>query len=561
MVTGKHYRFLFYVLTIFLALAAFFGQAPPVSAANQVAANSALNLRSGPSTNYKILEKVSAGSKLTVITSSKGWYNVSTIKGVKGWVAGWLVAQVKAANTNTGSNSSPSKPAAVTVAKTLVVTGTTVNVRSGPATTYTKVAIVKKGEQYQASKLQLDWYYIKLTNGKYGWLSKTFVQEKTEPSRGGTTSIPTKFDKKVFITGSTVNIRTGPSTSSAITVQAVQYDEFGYIAEKDGWYNIALSPTKIGWVSKTLAKLTAYNESLYKVTEVTTDVYDDHKISFILTGNGAINYKKTVLTEPNRLVLELKGFDAAQEAGSYNIEHGLLTGYSLIQASSAPSVAKLTLNLSSKCGYTIGLSPDKQTLTVVVSDGLLSTKKIVLDAGHGDFDPGAIGGNGLKEKDVNLDIATRLAEYLRAFGADVTLTRSDDTFVTLTNRAKAANELGADIFISIHANSNTNNTVGGTSTYYYAPSTRPDLYAQAEERRKLAQAVQDEMVKAVGRRNIGILTNQLAVLSGTQMPSILVETAFVSNPEEEALLNDPVIRDKFAQAISQGILNYFSSQN
>lgn len=607
----------------------------PTSAATQVAATSEANLRSGPSTSYKIVGKVAKGEKLSVLGTSKGWYNISKSNGSKGWIAGWLVSQVKTTVPAT------TKTAAVTSTK-VTVTGTTVNVRSGPGTNYAKVVVAKKGQQFQVIRLANGWYNISLGSGKTGWIISSLVQVvQATPSRSGTSitlekvavtgttlnlrkgpganyatigqvkkgqqyyvirrqtgwcnllisstkngwvsdkyvktiktasggtttsapasntsTVPTNFAKKIIITGSVVNIRTGPATTYSVTSQVKRYDEFGFIQEKNGWYRVALSAAKTGWITKTLASLVPSSYSTGEVISVNTDVYSADQVSIIIKGSAPINFRKTVLTNPNRTVIDLIGFNPGKAAGSKTLAvNNMLQSYYLSQYTVLPRVARLTINQTKSCYFSTSLSGDKKTLTLTYRDGgILAGRKIVVDAGHGDFDPGAIGQTGLKEKNVNLDIATDLAEDLRALGADVTMTRSDDTFVGLYDRSGIANNLGADLFISVHSNSSTSSSANGTSTYYYAPASRTDLAAQAKQRLYLAQVVQTELVKAVGRKNLGVLTNQLAVLSTTKMPSILVETAFISNPTEEKLLGDPTTQGKFAQGICNGVVDYF----
>ena len=123
-----------------------------------------------------------------------------------------------------------------------------------------------------------------------------------------------------------------------------------------------------------------------------------------------------------------------------------------------------------------------------------------------------------------LAIANRLKKQLEAVGAFVLMTRAGDTNLTLAGRAALANRNNADAFISIHANANYSASISGTSTYYYGGSGQPAV------RKKLAGLVQTEMVKSLGRINRGVLTANFAVLRETTVPSILVETAFISNP-------------------------------
>lgn len=187
----------------------------------------------------------------------------------------------------------------------------------------------------------------------------------------------------------------------------------------------------------------------------------------------------------------------------------------------------------------------------------ISGKTIVIDPGHaslqsGASDPGAIGPHGVYEKNVVLAIAIRLKDQLEAAGATVLMTRTGDTNLSLTGRAALANLHQADVFVSIHANANTSSAINGTSTYYYG-----GVSGQAEVRKKLAQAVQSELVQSLGRQNRGVLSASFVVLRETVVPSILVETAFLSNPTEEALLTDGDFQELAAVGITNGLIRYF----
>ncbi|AEG59381.1 N-acetylmuramoyl-L-alanine amidase [Desulforamulus ruminis] len=179
-------------------------------------------------------------------------------------------------------------------------------------------------------------------------------------------------------------------------------------------------------------------------------------------------------------------------------------------------------------------------------------KIVMLDPGHGGVDPGAIGPTGVREKDITLAVAQRVASILSPV-VDVRLTRDTDTsysHVTSTDlsiRARLANQAGADCFVSIHCNSATNNTAGGTETYHYPGSILGNT---------LAKAVHTCVIPALGRVDRGIKTANFAVLRETNMPACLVEMAFISNPTEEALLGSAAFQETAATAIAQGIAEY-----
>ncbi len=185
------------------------------------------------------------------------------------------------------------------------------------------------------------------------------------------------------------------------------------------------------------------------------------------------------------------------------------------------------------------------------STSLLQGKTIVIDPGHGGHDPGAVGRSfNLTEKFVNLDTSLRLAKLLESAGARVILTRSTDVFITLGNRAAMANNAKADLFVSVHANAHSNRAIGGTETYY-------NTSYRSGDSQRLASVVQQELVRELKLRDIGVKTAGFYVIRHTTMPSILVELAFLSNAREEGLLNQAAFRQRSAEAILRGIHRYF----
>ena len=191
-------------------------------------------------------------------------------------------------------------------------------------------------------------------------------------------------------------------------------------------------------------------------------------------------------------------------------------------------------------------------------NSILNGKRITVDPGHGGSDPGAVGKSGLMEKAVTLAISSELQKLLTSAGAKVVMTRSGDYDVhsagasdveELQARVNVARKAKADMFISIHVDSFSDPSAGGTSTYYYPKSPQDQL---------LAAEVQKGLVGQLGLYNRGWRENDFYVLKYTNVPSILVEAAFISNPTEEAKLRQADFVKKAAQGIYSGIVRYYS---
>jgi N-acetylmuramoyl-L-alanine amidase len=171
---------------------------------------------------------------------------------------------------------------------------------------------------------------------------------------------------------------------------------------------------------------------------------------------------------------------------------------------------------------------------------------VVIDPGHGGKDPGAIGIGGTREKDIILPISLRVAEVLQQNGVQVLLTRDSDYFVSLPGRVQMAERANADVFVSIHANSVGLNRpeVSGLETYYYDSGLG------------LARAVHNRILQSVNVRDRRVRKARFYVLRKISMPSILVETGYLTGREDIAKLRNPTYQNQMAEAIAQGILQY-----
>lgn len=185
-----------------------------------------------------------------------------------------------------------------------------------------------------------------------------------------------------------------------------------------------------------------------------------------------------------------------------------------------------------------------------------SDKTIVIDAGHGGHDPGAVP-NGVKEKDVNLAVALKLNESLRNKGYNTIMTRDDDNFVDLDERANIANRNQADIFISLHSNSIGNSDISGIQVLY-CPAFDSEL--KEKDNYPLSDALMDEIIKGTGAVNKGILKRpRLVVLRKTAMPAALIEMGFLTNSEDAKNLQDDAYQDIMVDSIIKGIERYFET--
>ncbi len=221
----------------------------------------------------------------------------------------------------------------------------------------------------------------------------------------------------------------------------------------------------------------------------------------------------------------------------------------------------------------------------------LKIGRIVVDAGHGGHDSGTLGPDGIEEKDVVLDVSLRLGKLLKQrLGADVIFTRSDDTFIPLETRTAIANKAQADLFVSVHANSSSDPSARGVETYYLNFTSSPEslelaarenavsqqsihqlsdlvkkiaLHDKIDESREFASDVEKYLYDGLdqgnpGLKDRGVKQAPFVVLIGANMPSILAEISFLTNPDDAHQLRDPNYRQRIAESLYRGVARYIS---
>ena len=287
------------------------------------------------------------------------------------------------------------------------------------------------------------------------------------------------------------------------------------------------------------------------------------------------DYTVFTLENPQRIVIDVSGTQATTLQAAKPELHAPVVGTGPVDA-----IAKV-----------LEKTPEEKPLKVTLPSSTLpgSLRRIVVDAGHGGKDPGAIGPTGVMEKDVTLAMAKRLAVRLeKELGCQVVLTRDKDVFLPLEERTAIANRVGADLFISVHANASNNRNAQGIETYYLnfskndkaaAVAAREngtslkqvgdlelilfDLMANAKinESSRLAAEIQKSLVDHLGRhysdvKNHGVRQGPFYVLLGANMPSVLVEAAFISNKTEESRLGSSKYQDHAATAIARAVRTF-----
>lgn len=309
---------------------------------------------------------------------------------------------------------------------------------------------------------------------------------------------------------------------------------------------------------------------------------EEEKITFYFTTTGPVQYEwRRLLPPDNRYFIDIPNTLYSKELFEKKFSACYITGLKVEQIKKKPEpVVRITLNL--EVPSVINIEPDPKAPHIIKIEVLAKTLPnpqvvqrqgfgvtslpvrggivICIDPGHGGGDPGACNSSyGLQEKHITLDISLRLASMLRKAGWNVVMTRTTDRDVSfagssdareLGDRVNVANSCRAQLFVSIHINASTGSGAHGTSTHCIKDIDYP-----------LANAIQQHLVAANGRRNIGVITDGFYVARHTTMPAALVECAFISNPTEAALLSGTAFRQQCAEGIFNGLMAYAKQNN
>lgn len=589
-------------------VAAWLVSAPGVaqSARSAVITGSIVNVRQEPTTQAARVSQVKAGDVVQIIGERNDWYQVKTASGKEGWIANWLLSLE---TTQTPAETVPTPPTPVNPAppvqavnKAVIVTGSVVNIRQGGSLDYPTITKVNGGTELKVLAQQGDWLKVQLADGRQGWIAGWLTVDKdSQPlpqpekyiselkltldnekvlafnnlgdklvvSLSGVTNSQYQITRvngnRLFIELKSANLRemVQPLDNWGVTEIQVKQNALVITFDKDFQHKFKYNNSG----KKVEIDITYPAELLIPVKQIKLNPQESQSVVQIAAGRK-INYS-TQEAGPNKIVIDLPQSSlqlASKNEAEQNVNYGPIRKITSRQL--APDMVRIEAELAPGAQYQVSQQDDYIVLGARLGkSGGLAGKTIVIDPGHGSIqpggwtDPGAVGKVlKLMERDVNLAVALKLQQLLTQQGAKVVMTHSTGrTYLSLAGRADVANNIGADIFVSIHSNSNSNSAISGTSVYYYAPTWHSELSSQRWLRQRLALSIQNELVKAGGRKDIGILEESFAVLRETKVPSVLVEMAYLSNPEEERLLATDQFRYQMALGIFRGIENYFKS--
>lgn len=335
----------------------------------------------------------------------------------------------------------------------------------------------------------------------------------------------------------TVNVRSAPDIGAQIIGKLSKGDTIVAFDEQHGWV-LTYYGGDVAWVAQhhlipinnSAESIAAASETVSETITVTTN--NVH----VRSGPGT-----------NHTIIDSTGYgdtyNSVETAGDWhkislaNGSTGWIAGW---LTDDATSVETITAPTSSESNETVVEAKN--------SSGSLEGYTIVLDPGHGGKDPGAIGLNGVYEKDLSMSTTDKVETQLLDAGANVTMTRTDDDFIPLDRRTLISHETQADAFISLHYDAFPILSVNGVTTYFHSNGTD----------RNLAEEIQASLASTVNLQDRGILQGDYRVLRNNNAPSVVTELGFLTNQSDLTTIQTADYQDKVAQAISNGLKNYFN---
>ena len=516
----------------------------------------------------------------TTIVEGQEWYQVvDTNGGDAMWIAGWLTKVAEDQSNNTSSNAgnihidSASDTVNSMVGQVIAISSNNIKLYADTKKSAAVVGQTTNGESYTILAAKeadgVMWYQVKMKIGARAWISAQDI--KNAALTHTTVSTEVKVGSDIIVNANSVNLREAP-VNGAVASMVNKGERFTVLAIKtvngDDWYQVKTTSGKQVWIASWLT--------------VAANVYENTLVTGNTASTGALTQLQLVSVEEgqDKTVIRLQ-HGMGNAVNTLNVSHTSLTllvdnvyltgslqgNYvdgpleALKAQAASGTVVNLTLTLQYGAYCAIAEEGNQLVITVYSQrsgGNVLENKLIVIDPGHG-VDPGAIGKvYGVTDANVGLTVGLKLRDLLESQGATVIMTRETDVRVALNDRPALANQVEADLFVSIHGNSIEGRPEkNGIETYYYAPSTNAQLYAQSVVRSSFAQHVSDGLGLVTGRPS-EVRTANYAVLRENNHPSVLVEVGYLSNAEEEALLATDEYRIKLSEGIFIGILNYFN---
>lgn len=409
----------------------------------------------------------------------------------------------------------------------VTVLASTLNVRYGPGLSHEILTQVQEEDQLDILGEENEWYKVRLNTDQIGWVASWLVENEE-----------VSLENQLYgrITVPEVNVRQFSTASSNVLGTVEQGEEFPILYRENDWVQILFNK-QVAWIHSDLIE----NVDQLAQSESSAVTADSIRIRI---GETPINVRKQPSVDSDVLTTlrTAEEFDVlSNENDWYQIE--LPNGSKGFVAS---WVAETVTDETDSSG-------EPQSDTESVSSHYATTlaeATIVIDPGHGGYDPGAVATSGFTEKEITLSTALMLADRLESAGANVILTRDTDEYVSLNDRVYYGHRARADVFISLHYDSiEKANSMSGTTTYYHS-----------ENEKALADTVNRYLVQNVSINNNGVRHGNYFVLSQNAQPSLLLELGYLNNDYDITVVNTQGYQSTVSDAIYNALNDYFSLQ-
>lgn len=575
------------ILLLIVCLTLYFAVFPPQNSG--VAANDSVtisedtvNIRSGPSLSYQLVKQVNKGEKYSIIKEKGDWIEIQLSAAKTGWVANWVVT--RSSSGSTASKSSNSKKI------TAQANTDQLRVRSGPGTSFRIIGSLNKGQAVSILEENENWLKISAAIGE-GWVAREYIDSKTSNSNN---SIEENNNKSIGsgIVTDTLNIRKEPSSTGSVIGKLSKGTSITVFSKKNNWLEIKYSGQR-AWVSSDFVQMGSQSQqsskagSIGTVTASNLSVRNSSSLNSEIIGSVSKGQKFTILDEVNDWVkIEFQPGNIGWAAGWYfnkdnvkssqiakdskvtilhsgtNIRKDPTTQSNVVQRAkegeSFPIIGvendwyEIKLSNGTNgfiAGWLVTTNGTGPGIEKQGAAGHLKYKTIVIDPGHGGIDNGATGASGTLEKELTLRTAQLLSDKLKAAGANVFLTRSNDSYLPLPSRVRLANVHQSDAFISLHYDSNLDRSIRGMTGYYYH-----------SYQKKLAEYVYNGANSQTRLKSRGVRSGDYHVVRENQRAAVLMELGYLSNSAEEMTLNSGQFQENAASGIYNGLARYFKEQ-
>ncbi|MBA4538427.1 SH3 domain-containing protein [Bacillus aquiflavi] len=551
--------------------------------------SNSVNIRKGPGLSYPVITKAAKGETYTLLDEKDDWYEIKLKSGQKGWVANWLVS--KKSTTNKNEKSSYSNKNATVATEYL-------RVRNGPGTNFQMIGHLNHGDKIEIIESNDSWVKGHTPFG-IGWVSKEYITGDEQSSQD------LNYEKVGIVTVQDLNVRNEPSLQGNIVGKLKKGTEITILSRKNDWIEITYGQAS-AWVSSKHIKLEtkAQKNKNYQTTKAQKDRSVHLKGTVGTVTATALNVRKSNSLDGKVIGHVKKGqsFIILEEVNNWakiefsSGQYGWVAGWFLEKTENkggkasvdeksyvtilhngtnlrkSPTVESSVIERANKGEtypiiskqndwYEIQLEKD---VTAFVAGWIVSVtgpipkvekpgagihlknKTIVIDPGHGGKDNGAKGVKGTIEKHLTLKTAKLIHDKLRAAGANVILTRTNDTYISLPARVSTAEYYNADAFISIHYDSIKDKSVRGLTSYYYHSFQKP-----------LADSIHRAVTANTKLRDRKVRQGDYYVLRENEQNAVLLELGYLSNGSEEILITSSQYQEIVANGVYNGLAQYF----